>query len=1313
MKKSLLLSIIITVFVSNTFAITIASPKRIYVDQNAIGTGLGLSWANAMTDFQTALDNATDEDSIFVAAGTYYPSKDRFGGTTTAQEATFFVSTTPVILGGFITGGSPLNQRNPTLNPTTLSGNLGSLGDSSDNAFHVLWFDHLDSTFVLDGFIITEGNANGSFADEQAGGAIYNDGSGFGLSSYPQIRNCIFSQNCANTDGGAIYNLATNGTASPIISNCSFLQNEATNNGGAIYNYALNGNASPRITRSTFSQNRVSNQGGAIANHSEGIGTSNTYIESCFFTGNQAGYGGAIINYVTNGGINTATAINLSLTANQADFGGGAITNWIQNSGTNTSQYINCSFSQNIAGFWGGAMSNHLFSGGSLNPTIQNCILWEDSAALSDPEIYANGVTVSLSDCLVQGGFASGTNVIDTDPLFEDPDGTDNIIGTPDDDLSLLNGSPVIDQGINSHLPSNINQDIVQANRISGIRVDLGAYEYSPCTFSARLYVDADASGQNTGFSWTDAFPNFQDAIDLARACGNIAEIWVAQGVYLPTRDTTSTQFGRHNTFYLPLENLHIYGGFSPGDSLLAQRDWTNQPSILSGDIGTPNDSTDNAYHVLFIDRVDSSTVIDGLHIMHGNANGSTTSTRHGGGVYNIVGANSETSFPVFRNCTFAHNHAHYGGAIANYASNAADVNIFIERSIFEYNSADSAGGAIYNYGTLSGTANLFVNYSLFHANQATNYGGAIHAEGNTGLASPRLINNRFYENTAAYGGAITNYGRTGSLTASIINSLFSGNAANFGGAIDNYGIAGGASIPQIINCTFSHNQAAANGGGISNRSFGGNALPTITNCILWGNGATAGEAEIYDDGSFNNVSDCLIENGYVNGTNIQTANPLFVDADGSDNIPGNLDDNLRLRLCSPAIETGNTFVNTSNHELDGNSRNIDLIDLGAYEHQGVPPISTLSQASQSILADVEYTDAQGWTHYFDCDNNMILLSIKKDGQNFGEINDGTFLVQQTTNGQYGSGSATNLSAAQYTTTGAWYVFNRHWDVTPNGSLSQPVKVRFYYTSQDHSDLIGSIPAIGIEQDMVFFKVDSTTSAHDLNVAPHNIHVYTHDTISSLSRWTRGLYRTIPYSEYEVASFSGGGGGGGDGLGYTPFPLHLLSFTGSQNDGMNSLQWLTAQEDGTQTFFIERSPNAQSFESIGSVPANGNNLGTTSYTFDDDSPLTGTNYYRLRILDHDGRISYSPILELSFSPEPSFALYPNPATTELTLAAQGLEAPTQFSLYAPNGKRIHQQAWTNKSHFLYKLDLSPYPKGLYIYQFMYNGESYQGKVIKQ
>ncbi|MDO8367513.1 MAG: choice-of-anchor Q domain-containing protein [Saprospiraceae bacterium] len=210
-------------------SIFLFSQTTLYVNQNVQG-GLqnGTNWSDAYPDLQQALSVTTIGDTIWVAKGIYYP-------TTTTDRSIFFVLKNGVkMYGGFLGWETNLTQRDIELNETTLSGNIG-LPQGSDNSYHVLYGEGLDSTTVLDGFVITKGNANGSGVESMGGGLVLRPSPGI-YNTRPILQNCRFEGNYAFS-GGAIScerNDLFDNFINPIIINCQFISNRSTFSGGAI-----------------------------------------------------------------------------------------------------------------------------------------------------------------------------------------------------------------------------------------------------------------------------------------------------------------------------------------------------------------------------------------------------------------------------------------------------------------------------------------------------------------------------------------------------------------------------------------------------------------------------------------------------------------------------------------------------------------------------------------------------------------------------------------------------------------------------------------------------------------------------------------------------------------------------------------------------------------------------------------------------------------------------------------------------------------------------------------------------------------------
>ncbi len=254
----------------------------------------------------------------------------------------------------------------------------------------------------------------------------------------------------------------------------------------------------------------------------------------------------------------------------------------------------------------------------------------------------------------------------------------------------------------------------------------------------AVLYVNDDAIGLNLGTSWDDALTSLQDAIDIASDRGNVAEIWIAEGRYTPSRRTFYWE-PRSVTFSL-VNGVGFYGGFGGDETCRDERDPRQHPTILSGDINDddlPGDLnlTDNSYSVVSALNVDSTTVFDGFIVRDGNATQFVTtqslSNLRGGGLMIFYGN------PTISDCIFEDNiGGHGGGAYVRDASPSFDSCIFRGNR-----SGDHAG-----IGSLRSL--MRVTNSAFIGNHASFFGSTVNGE------FSEFRNNTVVGNTSPSGGA-------------------------------------------------------------------------------------------------------------------------------------------------------------------------------------------------------------------------------------------------------------------------------------------------------------------------------------------------------------------------------------------------------------------------------------------------------------------------------------------------------------------------------------------------------------------------------
>jgi hypothetical protein len=173
-------------------------------------------------------------------------------------------------------------------------------------------------------------------------------------------------------------------------------------------------------------------------------------------------------------------------------------------------------------------------------------------------------------------------------------------------------------------------------------------------------------------------------------------------------------------------------------------------------------------------------------------------------------------------------------------------------------------------------------------------------------------------------------------------------------------------------------------------------------------------------------------------------------------------------------------------------------------------------------------------------------------------------------------------------------------------------------------------------------------------------------------------------------------------------PVTLQSFFASWQDRNAFLQWNTASENNSAFFSIEKSVDNISFSQIGVVTAAGISSNTKHYNFTDLAATASINYYRLRIVDADGRFVYSPVVSLKKSlATNNISVFPNPFTTSINIRLTLPRAQKiQLRLIDLSGKTVATQtteasAGANDIIFHPSMKLV---KGQYMLEIMANGE---------
>jgi predicted outer membrane repeat protein len=327
-----------------------------------------------------------------------------------------------------------------------------------------------------------------------------------------------------------------------------------------------------------------------------------------------------------------------------------------------------------------------------------------------------------------------------------------------------------------------------------------------------------------------------------------------------------------------------------------------------------------------------------------------------GGGMYNF-----KDSSPYLEDCTFEDNVMGNGGGMCNWLNcSPVLIRCTFKRNIGLSYDEGRTGGGMYNressHPTLEhcvfeeneggGMENLESSHPMLrHCTFRNNYEGGI--ENNS--SSPVLLDCHFINNQSYRGAGVENFGSM----PVIMNCSFQGNVSSWaGGAVYNYlsspelincvftgNVAedGGAmhtresSNPVLVNCTFAENQALQGRAlfvGASRQDYPGSIQ--ATNCIFWNGGDEIRHAggDVTIDIQYSCVQDEEPNDGLIYpGIGNMDDDPLLLDADGADNIPGTEDDNVLLLAGSPSLDAGdNVAVPEDQFDLDGNNNTSEPI---------------------------------------------------------------------------------------------------------------------------------------------------------------------------------------------------------------------------------------------------------------------------------------------------------------------------------------------------------------------------------------------------
>lgn len=326
-----------------------------------------------------------------------------------------------------------------------------------------------------------------------------------------------------------------------------------------------------------------------------------------------------------------------------------------------------------------------------------------------------------------------------------------------------------------------------------------------------------------------------------------------------------------------------------------------------------------------------------------------------------------------------------------------------------------------------------------------------------------------------------------------------------------------------------------------------------------------------------------------------------------------------------------------------GNQIAIDSFFVGPKTVAGNVALSGGTENGAILSADLTAcTDADGWTYYTDDNSARYLIGVQWDPSNTGA--NAAAKAQATAkisvDRKWFSAENTALKMATYT-------MQRYWDVNLNGAaMTGPANLRFFYSQREFDSIlvakanfIAANPG-ATDEGFWWFK----TISGQFIPSPASV---TYDSVLNSMQlqnvnFSNATINGVLYAQFNnITSFSGGTAASGVGP-VVVVPVGLLSFSAQRNARTNKLSWATSQEINTAKFIVEHSKDGRNYIAIGDVIATGNNAEVANYAFIHHTPVLGTNFYRLRIVEKSGNIKLSPTKSVRNEGTADIAIYPNP-----------------------------------------------------------------------
>ncbi|UEG49501.1 T9SS type A sorting domain-containing protein [Ferruginibacter lapsinanis] len=386
--------------------------------------------------------------------------------------------------------------------------------------------------------------------------------------------------------------------------------------------------------------------------------------------------------------------------------------------------------------------------------------------------------------------------------------------------------------------------------------------------------------------------------------------------------------------------------------------------------------------------------------------------------------------------------------------------------------------------------------------------------------------------------------------------------------------------------------------------------------------------------------------------------------------------------------------------EMERGLNSADAADRNGYHSNGYTNIEN-------------YLNGDSIVAYGKVNNCVVARTINASGSTnwlFAKDSTYTRLVSTDTNNVVAAildnGAANTFNVSYYTTATTRYYntllayLNRNITITPAVEVTSPVTVRFYFTVAEYNQLKTADATITSLGDLRILKIADNNCITALTGTP--------EVIVPTSFGNYGTYQKGYYVEFQTSSFSTFFIGSATAF---PVPVKLISFNAALNGDQVKTTWVSENEINADRFIVERSADQQFFTPVGVISAANSTL-QNSYSFIDKNPLDGIAYYRLQIIDKDGKFVYSKIVPVIFKTQvDNLFIYPNPVKDVLNISYPQHVKNGLLNIFSSDGKRI-MQIKMNPNAINQSINITALQKGIYALVAVFENRSETIRFIK-